>query len=118
MYLDEEMDAGDIILQTGTDIYENETSGELWNRLSKIGAKLLVQTLEKIENNTAPRIKQGKNFTIAPMLEKSQAKIEWKNKTAKEIKNLVRGLNPIMGAYSILNRQKDKILESRYFDNR
>lgn len=108
MYLDEEMDAGDIILQIEIDIYENETSGELWNRLSKIGADLLVETLEKIENGTAPREKQGGKFSIAPMLEKSQAKIDWKNKTAREIKNLVRGLNPIMGAYSTLNGKKIK----------
>lgn len=104
MYLTEEMDAGDIILQTETDIYENETSGELWDRLSKVGANLLVETLEKIENNTASRIQQGNEFTIAPMLDKQMAKIDWENKTAKELKNLVRGLNPIMGAYSMLNR--------------
>ncbi len=108
MYLDEGMDAGDIILQKEVEIGEDETSGELWNRLSKIGAELLVETLEQIENKTAPRKKQGSNFTIAPMLEKAQAKIDWKNKTAKEIKNLVRGLNPIMGAYSTLNGKKIK----------
>ena len=104
MYLAEEMDAGDIILQTETDINENETSGELWDRLSKVGADLLVETLEKIENETAPRLEQGNEFTIAPMLDKQMAKIDWENKTAKELKNLVRGLNPIMGAYSMLNR--------------
>lgn len=108
MYLDEGMDSGDIILQTKVNIDKNETSGELWDRLSKIGADLLVETLEKIENKTAPRIKQGNKFTIAPMLEKSQAKIDWKNKTAQEIKNLVRGLNPIMGAYATLNQKKIK----------
>ena len=108
MYLDEGMDSGDIILQTKTKINKDETSGELWNRLSKIGADLLVETLEKIENKTAPRIKQPKEFTLAPMLEKSQAKIDWENKTAEEIKNLVRGLNPIMGAYSVLNEKKIK----------
>ena len=108
MYLDEEMDAGDIILKEEVAINENETSGELWDRLSKIGAELLVKTLEQIENGTAPRFKQGKDFTIAPMLEKTQAKIDWENKTAKEIKNLVRGLNPIMGAYSTLNGKKIK----------
>ena len=108
MYLDEEMDTGDIILKEEVTIDENETSGELWDRLSKIGADLLVKTLEQIENGTAPREKQGDNFTIAPMLEKSQAKIDWENKTAKEIKNLVRGLNPIMGAYSELNGKKIK----------
>lgn len=108
MYLDEEMDSGDIILKEEVEIDKDETSGELWNRLSKIGADLLVQTLERIENGTAPREKQGKEFTIAPMLEKSQAKIDWENKTAREIKNLVRGLNPIMGAYSDLNGKKIK----------
>ena len=108
MYLDEGMDSGDIILQTKTKINEDETSGELWNRLSKIGAELLVETLEKIENKTAPRIKQEGKFTLAPMLEKSQAKIDWEKRTAQEIKNLVRGLNPIMGAYAILNENKIK----------
>lgn len=108
MYLDEGMDSGDIILQTKTLIDKDETSGELWDRLSKIGAELLVETLEKIENKTAPRIKQPKEFTLAPMLEKSQAKIDWENKTAQEIKNLVRGLNPIMGAYAVLNQKKIK----------
>lgn len=108
MYLDEEMDAGDIILKEEVEIGKDETSGELWDRLSKIGADLLVKTLEQIENGTAPREKQGDNFTIAPMLEKAQAKIDWDNKTAKEIKNLVRGLNPIMGAYSQLNGKKIK----------
>lgn len=108
MYLDEGMDSGDIILQTETKINKDETSGELWDRLSKIGAELLVETLERIENKTAPRTKQNDDFTLAPMLEKSQAKIDWENKTAQEIKNLVRGLNPIMGAYAMLNEKKIK----------
>lgn len=108
MYLDEEMDSGDIILKEEVTIDKDETAGELWDRLSKIGADLLVETLEQIENGTATREKQGNDFTIAPMLEKSQAKIDWENKTAREIKNLVRGLNPIMGAYSELNGKKIK----------
>lgn len=108
MYLDEEMDSGDIILKEEVTIDKDETSGELWDRLSKIGADLLVKTLEQIENGTAPREKQGNDFSIAPMLEKAQAKIDWENKSAKEIKNLVRGLNPIMGAYSELNGKKIK----------
>lgn len=108
MYLNEQMDAGDIILQETVKIDENETSGELWNKLSKTGAKLLINTLQKIEEGNIKAIKQSNNFTIAPMLEKSMAKIDWQNKTAREIKNLVRGLNPIMGAYSILNDKKIK----------
>lgn len=109
MYMDVGMDSGDIILKEETEIGENETTGELWDRLAKIGAKLLVKTLEKIEDGTAPRIPQDNNFSIAPMLDKEMSKIDWKNKSANEIKNLVRGLDPIMGTYSYLNGKKIKI---------
>jgi len=108
MYMDVGMDTGDMILSQKVSIGEDETTGELWNRLSNIGGKLLVQTIEQIENKTAPRIKQGEDFTMAPMLQKEMAKIDWNVKTASQIKNLVRGLNPIMGAYSILNEKKIK----------
>lgn len=56
MFMDAGMDTGDILLKQEIEIGDNETTGELWNRLSKIGAKLLVKTLEKIENGTAQRI--------------------------------------------------------------
>ncbi len=108
MYMDEGMDTGDMILKEEVEIGDNETTGELWDRLSKIGAKLLVKTLKEIEDGAAPRQKQGEDFTIAPMLDKQMAKIDWENKTAQEIKNLVRGLNPIMGAYTFLNGKKIK----------
>ena len=97
MYMDIGMDTGDMILKEVVDIGEDETTGELWNRLSKIGGKLLVNTLKLIESGNAPREKQGDDFTIAPMLDKEMAQIDWNEKTALEIKNLVRGLNPIMG---------------------
>ena len=109
MYMDVGMDTGDMILKEETEIAPDETTGELWDRLAKIGAGLLVKTLEQIENKTAPRIPQGEDFSMAPMLDKKMSKIDWENKTAQEIKNLVRGLNPIMGTYSYLNRKKIKI---------
>ena len=108
MYMDIGMDTGDMILKEEVKIGNDETTGELWDRLSIIGGNLLVETLKQIEAGTAPREKQGDDFTIAPMLEKSMAKIDWENKTAEEIKNLVRGLNPIMGAYSMLDGKKIK----------
>ena len=108
MYMDIGMDTGDMILKEEVEIGENETTGELWNRLSKIGGKLLVETLKEIEEGTAPRIPQGDEFSMAPMLDKEMSKIDWDNKTVKEIKNLVRGLNPIMGTYSYLNGKKIK----------
>lgn len=108
MYMDENMDTGDIILKQEVQIGEDETTGELWDRLSTIGGTLLVETLKQIENGTASRIKQQGEFSIAPMLEKEISKIDWNNQTSKQIKDLTRGLNPIMGTYSMLNNKKIK----------
>ena len=108
MYMNEGMDTGDMILKEEVQIGKNETTGELWERLSKIGAKLLVETVEKIEDGTAPREKQPEDFTMAPMLHKEMANIDWDKKDATQIKNLVRGLNPIMGAYTYLKGKKIK----------
>lgn len=117
MYMDVGMDTGDMILKEKVGIGEDETTGELWERLSKIGGKLLVETLERIENGTVTRQKQGEDFTMAPMLDKSIAKIDWKNQTAMQIKNLVRGLNPIMGAYTFLSGKKIKFWKVQLLEN-
>lgn len=109
MYMDVGMDTGDMILKKEVKIGEEETTGELWERLSKIGGETLVKTLEEIESGTVKREKQGSDFSIAPMLDKKMAKIDWENKNAKEIHNLVRGLNPIMGAYTLYNDKKIKL---------
>lgn len=108
MYMDVGMDTGDMILKEEVEIGPDETTGELWERLSKIGGQLLVKTLEQIEKGVAPRIPQSDDFSMAPMLDKEMSKIDWKSKKAIEIKNLVRGLNPIMGTYSYLNGKKIK----------
>ena len=108
MYMDTGMDTGDMILKEEIEIGEDDTTGEIWERLSKIGANLLVKTLKQIKDGTAPRIPQGTDFSVAPMLDKEMSKIDWKNKSAKQIKNLVRGLNPIMGTYSYLDGKKIK----------
>ncbi len=107
MYISEEMDAGDIILQEKVKIGENETTGELWDRLSKIAGELLVKTLQEIEAGTAPRIPQGENFTKVSMIDKAIAKIDFE-KSAVEIKNLVRGLNPFLGAFGYIEGKKIK----------
>ena len=117
MYMDIGMDTGDMILTQKVQIGENETTGELWERLSKIGGNLLVETLNQIEKGIAPRIPQEGEYTMAPMLEKEMSKIDWENKTAEEIKNLVRGLNPIMGAYTFLNGKKIKFWKVEVVNN-
>lgn len=111
MFMNAGMDTGDMILKEEVEIGEDETTGELWDRLKTIGANLLIKTVKEIENGTATRTKQPEEGTMAPMLSKEMAKIDWKNKTANDIKNLVRGLNPIMGAYTFLDGKKIKFWE-------
>ena len=108
MFMNAGMDTGDMILKEEVEIGEDETTGELWDRLKTIGANLLIKTVKEIENGTATRTKRPEEGTMAPMLSKEMAKIDWKNKTANDIKNLVRGLNPIMGAYTFLDGKKIK----------
>lgn len=116
MYMNERMDEGDIIFQEETEIGDYETTGELWDRLEKQGADLLVKTLKEIEKGTAPRTPQGRYFTMAPMLNKEMAKIDFA-RTSVEIKNKVRGLNPIMGAYGIYNGKKVKFWKVQSLDD-
>ena len=117
MYMDVGMDTGDMILTEKVEIADTETTGELWARLAKIGGQLLVKTIAEIEAGTAPRIKQPEEFSMAPMLSKDMAKIDWENKGVQEIINLIRGLNPIMGAYTIIGGKKTKIWKAEKVDN-
>ena len=113
MYLDQGMDSGDIIEQKEVTIDPDETTGELWIRLSKLGAEMLLGTIKNIDNGIIERRPQPTEYTLAPMLEKEMAKINWSEKSAKEIKNLVRGLNPILGAYSYIDGKKIKIWKAQ-----
>lgn len=117
MYMDIGMDTGDMILKEEVEIGEDETTGKLWERLSKIGGTLLVKTINLIEKGKAPREKQGEDYTVAPMLSKEMAQIDWNKKSSKDIKNLVRGLNPIMGAYTFINNKKIKIWKVNIISN-
>jgi len=93
-YIVEEMDAGDIILVKRTAIGEDETSGELFERLCILGAELLSETVEAIAKGTAQRKLQNLGeVTYAPKLTREMSPIDW-TKTAFEIKNKVRGLSP------------------------
>ncbi len=109
IFMDEGMDSGDMILTKEVEIGEDETTGELWNRLSKIGADILAETVKLIEQGKAPRTKQPEEFTLAPMLNKEMSKIDWNNIETDALKNLVRGLNPIMGTYTTYKTKKIKI---------
>lgn len=113
MYMDEGMDTGDMILKEEVEIGPEETTGELWQKLSKLGGEILVKTLKLIEEGKAPREKQTEEATLALMLNKEMALIDWENSDANKIHNLIRGLNPIMGAYSYIDGKKIKFWKSK-----
>ncbi|MGN0976860.1 MAG: methionyl-tRNA formyltransferase [Faecousia sp.] len=94
MYLCREMDAGDIIDVSKTPIGENETAGELLDRLAVLGADLLSKTLTRFENGKVPAAHQDETqVSYAPMLDKTMCPIDW-TKTAQQVHNHVRGLHP------------------------
>ena len=117
MQMDEGMDTGAVIQKQETPIGEDETTGELFERLSHIGADLLIDTLTLIEKHQTNTIPQGNHFTMAPMITKEMSQIDWEFLNSLEIKNLVRGLNPIMGAKAILNNNIYKFWKVSIVDN-
>lgn len=114
MYLVREMDAGDIIDVSKTPIGENETAGELLDRLAVLGAALLSKTLGRLASGQQiPRIPQDESqVSFAPMLDKAMCPIDW-NKTAQQIHNQVRGLHPWPVATMELNGTQFKVHETR-----
>ena len=94
MYLCREMDAGDIIDVSKTPIGENETAGQLIDRLAQLGAALLCQVMDRIDQGSVSRTPQNHALaTYAPMLDKSMCPIDWE-KTAQQVHDHVRGLHP------------------------
>ncbi len=94
MYLCREMDAGDMIAKSETPIGENETAGELLDRLAVLGAQLLSETLTKFTQGKVEAVPQDSALaTYAPMLDKSLCPIDW-SKSAQQVHDHVRGLHP------------------------
>ncbi len=118
MYLASEMDTGDIIYTTETEIGEFETSGELFDRLMIMGAELLDRTLRDIEAGTAPRTPQDHNkASYVKMLDKSLSPIEWA-KTPREVIKQIYGLQPWPVATAELDGKVFKIYSAEYTQNK
>ena len=112
MYLCREMDAGDIIDTAKTPIGENETAGEVLDKLAVLGAELLDKTLSAIENGTAVGTPQDHSkATYAPMLDKSMCPMNFE-KTALQLHNHVRGMNPWPVATMELQGKRFKVYET------
>lgn len=109
MYMDEGLDTGDMIMKRSCEIGENETAGELHDKLSALGAQLIVEALKALENGSAKREKQDDSLSCySPMLDKSLCQIDW-SKSAQQVHNKVRGLSPWPVATSLINGKKVKI---------
>lgn len=116
MLMDNGLDTGDILLKDQISIYENETSGELYKKLSGIGARLIVKTLKELSAGRLKPLKQSNDEACyAPILNKELGRIDWK-KPARDIHNLIRGLNPWPVAFTTLMGSRLKIYESQIWN--
>ncbi len=111
IFIQQDVDAGDLILQERVDISPDETAGQLHDRLAEAGAALLVETVARIQRGQAPGRKQEGDVTKAPKLTRELGNIPWE-KGSSEIRNLIRGLNPIPGAYTFYQNQQLKLFEA------
>ena len=107
------VDTGDIIAVQKTDIGEAETAGELFDRLSAIGADLIVKVLDDLDRGTATFVKQNDlEATHVKMLKKEDGIIDF-TKNSISVYNLIRGLNPWPVAYTFLNGKMLKVYSAR-----
>jgi methionyl-tRNA formyltransferase len=109
MHMDAGLDTGPILMQSGTEIGDDETAIELLERLSALGADLLIETLNSIEKLT-PRSQDEVEATFAPLLKKEDGLISWML-DAPEIANRVRGFQPFPTAFSFFRGKKTYGLE-------
>ncbi len=112
------LDTGDIILTKEFALDNEINAGELHDKMKEEGSKLLIETLNLIKENKAPRTVQNHSeHTYAPIMKKSLGEIDW-TKTATEIHNLVRGVNPWPSAYTnygdlVMKVWKTKVLDEQ-----
>jgi len=116
-YMVRQMDAGDVVGVSKTPIGPDETAGELLDRLAVLGAELLSDTLTKFENHALVPIKQDESkVTMAPMLDKSMCPIDF-SKTAQQVHNQVRGLNPWPVATAVIGKTQFKVYTTAIVEN-
>ena len=118
MRMNEGMDTGDILKTAETQIGEEETAEELFERLSVITAELLVNTLADLEKGNITPIKQDEEkASYAPIIKKEMAFLDFSNKTATEIHNAVRGYYSWPCAYFFLENKRIKVIKAAVADS-
>lgn len=115
-FINEKIDCGEIIEQKKVSILDNENTGELYDKLKKIGANTILTTLEKISKKDFKSIKQKESIINlkAPKLNRENTRINW-NKPSNEIHDFIRGLSPFPTAWTTINSKIIKIYKSRKY---
>jgi len=112
MYMDTGLDTGDMLLKAELVLSQEDNFGTVHDKLAHLGAKLLVETLERLSENNLQRIPQGETTThYAHMITKEMTVINWYN-TAESIMNLIRGLTPFPKASCVYDGKNMKILKA------
>ena len=118
MIMDTDLDTGDMLLKAATPLSEDETAQTLHDRLSLMGADLIIRTLDDIADNTiTPDFQNHSKATYAPMLKKEDGRIDW-CREPEEISAQVRAMTPWPGAFTFISGKRIKIMEVRYMDIR
>ena len=118
MQLDDGLDTGDMLLCEKIKIGEDETSGELYERLSPLGASVLLKTLDLLKSNDLSPVKQNDSeSSYASMLDKSMSPVDW-SLSSSEIHNKIRGLDPWPVASTVLNGKVLKLFKSHITDEK
>lgn len=118
MFMDEGLDSGDVILQSEFKLDDEITAGELHDKMTVEGSELLCETLDLIKEGKAPRTPQNHDeFTYAPIMDKNLGHVGF-SKTAREIHNLVRGVNPWPSAYTTYMDKKMKVWKTKVLDEK
>lgn len=113
-FIEKKVDTGGIILQKETEIKESESYGELYQRLSQLGAEVVLETVDLIATgNVKVHSQDSSQASPAPKITKEMCKIEW-NQDARKIFNLVRGLSPHPGAHTDCRGKLLKIIQADY----
>ena len=116
MYMDEELDTGDILLQRHVEILPNDTGGSLHDRLAQIAPETLLESLRLVAAGNAPRIPQDNaRATYAPKLKREHGLIDW-SESAEAIERKIRAYNPWPGAFMKVDRQNLKIFSASVVD--
>lgn len=116
MRLDEGMDTGDILLSSTIDISPEDTSASLHDKLAKEGAQLILETINRLADNSVSAVPQDSRCaSYAPLLSKKDGHIDW-TQPAASLDNLIRGVTPWPGAYTFCGDMRLKILRASYMD--